>query len=113
QPLFAGLFAIMAFSMVGVPPLSGFWGKVFVIDAAFRGGKLWLGVVALVVGFLTLYSMSQLWSKAFWKSPPRARRVPRRIPLAMIVALLFLCACTLGIGLMVEPVSAFVDAAAR
>lgn len=113
QPLFAGLFALLAFSMVGVPPLSGFWGKVFVIDAAFRGGKVWLAVVALVVGFLTLYSMSKLWSQAFWKAPPRTRRAPRRIPVAMIVALALLCACTLGIGLAVEPVWEYVSAAAR
>lgn len=113
QPLFAGLFAILAFSMVGVPPFSGFWGKVFVIDAAFRGGEAWLALVALVVGFLTLYSMSILWSKAFWKAPPRSRRVLRRIPPAMTLALVVLCACTLGIGLAVEPVSEFVRAAAQ
>lgn len=113
QPLFAGLFALLAFSLVGVPPLSGFWAKVFVIDAAFRGGELWLAVVALVVGFLTLYSMSKLWSQAFWKTPPRERRVLRRIPPVMIIALVLLCACTLGIGLAVEPVSEFVRAAAR
>jgi multicomponent Na+:H+ antiporter subunit D len=113
QPLFAGLFALLAFSMIGVPPLSGFWAKFFVIDAAFRGGEIWLAVVALVVGFLTLYSLSKLWSQAFWKSPPRERRVLRRIPPAMILALVLLSACTLGIGLAVEPVSEFVRAAAR
>ncbi len=113
QPLFAGLFAILAFSMVGVPPFSGFWGKVFVIDAAFREGAVWLALVALVVGFLTLYSMSILWSKAFWKAPPRTRRLVHRIPPAMIVALALLCACTLGIGLAVEPISVFVREAAQ
>lgn len=113
QPMFAGLFAILAFSMVGVPPFSGFWGKVFVIDAAFRGGAVWLALVALLVGFLTLYSMSILWSKAFWKAPPRSRSVPRRIPPAMTLALVILCACTLGIGLAVEPISAYVREAAR
>lgn len=113
QPLFAGLFALLAFSMVGIPPLSGFWAKIFVIDAAFRGGSIWLAVVALLVGFLTLYSLSQLWSKAFWKAPPRARRVLRSIPTAMIVAVALVAASTLGIGLAVEPVSEYVRAAAE
>lgn len=113
QPFFAGLFALLAFSMIGVPPLSGFWAKYFVIDAAFRGGAVWLAVVSLVVGFLTLHSLSKLWSHAFWKAPPRERRVLRRIPPAMTLALMLLCACTLGIGLAVEPVSEFVREAAR
>src|SRR5690606_1310325 len=76
QPLFAGLFALLAFSLVGVPPLSGFWAKVFVIVAAFRGAEVWLAVVALIVGFLTLYSMSTLWSQAFWKAPPSPGKRP-------------------------------------
>jgi len=113
HPMFAGLFAMLAFSMVGIPPFSGFWGKVFVIDAAFRGGSVWLAVVALIVGFLTLYSMSILWSQAFWKAAPRSRRMLRRIPPAMTFAMAVICACTLGIGLAVEPVSEFVHAAAR
>jgi len=113
QPFFAGVFALLAVSMVGIPPLSGFWAKVFVIDAAFRGSQIWLAVVVLVVGFLTLYSMGKLWSQAFWKAPPRARRVLRRIPLAMIVALVLLASSTLGIGLAVEPVAEYVRAAAE
>jgi multicomponent Na+:H+ antiporter subunit D len=108
HPLLAGLFAVLALSLSGVPPLSGFWAKFLVIDAAFRADAAWpalLAVVALVVGFLTLYSMSQLWTQAFWR--PRAGRRPaaRRVPPAMIAALVLVGVCTLGIGLAVDPVS--------
>ena len=112
QPLFAGLFAVLAFSMIGLPPFSGFWAKLLVIAEAFRQAEIGLGVVALAVSFLTLYSLSIVWSQAFWKAPPRPRPVPRRIPPAMVVSVGFLAACTLGIGLAVEPVTAYVRAAA-
>lgn len=108
HPLLAGLFAVLALSLSGVPPLSGFWAKYLVIDAAFRADAAWpawLAVVALVVGFLTLYSMSQLWTQAFWRPMPGRRHVGRRVPPAMIAALVLLGVCTLGIGLAVEPVS--------
>ena len=36
RPLTAALFATLALSLSGVPPLSGFWAKFLVIDAAFR-----------------------------------------------------------------------------
>ena len=108
RPLFAALFALLALSISGVPPLSGFWAKFLVIDAAFRTGSpwyAWLAVVALVAGLLTLYSMSTLWTQAFWRTRDRGRHATRRIPPAMLVAVALLAACTLGIGLAVEPVA--------
>jgi multicomponent Na+:H+ antiporter subunit D len=108
QPLFALLFAVLALSISGVPPMSGFWAKFLVIDAAFRGGsswQAWLAVVALVTGALTLYSMSALWTQAFWRTRDRGRTASRRIPPAMLAAVGLLAACTLGIGLVVEPVA--------
>jgi multicomponent Na+:H+ antiporter subunit D len=115
HPLFAGLFAVLVLSISGVPPLSGFWAKFLVIDAAFRTGSpgyAWLAVVALVVGFLTLYSMSMLWTQAFWRTGDGARRANRRIPPAMVMAVALLAACTLGIGLAVEPVARLARASA-
>jgi multicomponent Na+:H+ antiporter subunit D len=108
QPLFAALFAVLALSISGVPPMSGFWAKFLVIDAALRTGTsadAWLAVVALATGALTLYSMSILWTQAFWRTRDHGRNATRRIPPAMLVAVGLLAACTLGIGLVVEPVA--------
>jgi multicomponent Na+:H+ antiporter subunit D len=113
RPLTAALFATLALSLSGVPPLSGFWAKFLVIDAAFRGGAMWLGVTALIVGFLTLYSMSKVWTDAFWRSPPRAEQLTRRVPPAMVGAMALLAACTLGMGLAIGPVSGYARAAAE
>ncbi|HET7551920.1 MAG TPA: proton-conducting transporter membrane subunit [Gemmatimonadaceae bacterium] len=112
RPLLAALFATLALSLSGVPPLSGFWAKFLVIDAAFRGGATWLGVTALVVGLLTLYSMSEIWTDAFWRSPPRPGKLTRAVPPAMVTAMALLAACTMGMGLAIGPVSGFARAAA-
>jgi multicomponent Na+:H+ antiporter subunit D len=106
HPLFAALFAVLALSISGIPPLSGFWAKFLVIDAALRAESpwsAWLAVVALVTGFLTLYSMSTLWTRAFWQTPTRPGIATRRIPLAMVVAVAITAACTIGLGLDVDP----------
>ena len=53
QPLMAAALAIFMFSMAGVPPLAGFFGKLFVFMAAVKAGLYLLaiiGVVASVVG---------------------------------------------------------------
>jgi multicomponent Na+:H+ antiporter subunit D len=105
HPYFSALFAVLALSISGIPPLSGFWAKALVIDAAFRGGGPWAGglaAIALVTGFLTLYSMSTVWTQAFWQ-PRRRATTPRPLPAAMVVAVGLLAAGTIGLGLAIEP----------
>ena len=108
RPIFSALFAVLALSISGVPPLSGFWAKFLVIDAAFRSDSTmnaWLAVIALVTGALTLYSMSILWTQAFWRMPDKERLPSRPIPTAMVIGVGLLAACTIGIGFAVEPVT--------
>ena len=53
QPLFAGAIAVFMFSLAGIPPLAGFFGKFYVFMAAVNAGLVpvaIIGVVASVVG---------------------------------------------------------------
>jgi multicomponent Na+:H+ antiporter subunit D len=116
HPVFSAFFAVLALSISGVPPMSGFWAKALVIDAAFRTGGSrsgWLAATALVTGFLTLYSMSTLWMRAFQQPRPLDAIAPRRIPPAMVAAVGLMAACTLGLGIGIEPAVRLSRAAAR
>ena len=53
QPLMALIMLVMMFSLAGVPPMLGFFGKYAVLLAAYEGGLGWLavsGVIASVIG---------------------------------------------------------------
>jgi NADH-quinone oxidoreductase subunit N len=53
QPILAAAFAIFMFSLAGIPPLFGFWGKLVVFQAAVAADLLPLaiiGIVASVIG---------------------------------------------------------------
>lgn len=70
SPLLAALYLIPALNLGGIPPFSGFLGKVVLIEAAAdHGGFMaWLLVgAAVVTSLLTLYTMVLVWSKAFWR----------------------------------------------
>ena len=54
------LFAVPALSLVGIPPLSGFWAKLLVLREAFAQGRH-VGRAGLLVSVLTLYSMMKIW----------------------------------------------------
>ena len=67
QPAFAALAMVPIFSLAGVPPLSGFLGKLAIIEGLFDAGAYWVGGMVLMVGLLTLLSMGRTWADAFWR----------------------------------------------
>lgn len=53
EPLKALAMLVLLFSLAGVPPMVGFFGKLYVLRAAYDAGLAWLavaGVVASVIG---------------------------------------------------------------
>lgn len=97
EPLLAVLFLLAALSLAGIPPLSGFVGKLALVDAGLEAESYVIVGVSLGVSLLTLFSMVKIWSNAFWgpvvDTPLPNDRVgePRRwamfVPTAALVAL--------------------------
>jgi len=67
HPWLALLFLVPALSLAGLPPLSGFFAKLILIQAGLEAGMYTVVAVALIVGLLTLLSMLKIWNEAFWK----------------------------------------------
>ena len=70
QPLLAVLFLVPALSLAGIPPLSGFFAKLSLVKAGLNAEQYAIAGTALVVGLLTLFSMTKIWAEAFWKPMP-------------------------------------------
>jgi len=100
-PWLGVLFLIPAFSLAGIPPLSGFWAKLAVIRAGFEAGQYLLIAAALVASLLTLISMIKIWNEAFWKPDPEAgphEGVSRARLITMAVPIAVLALITVAIG---------------
>ena len=52
QPMLAAAFAVFMFSLAGIPPLFGFWGKLVVFNAAVAAGLLPLAVIGIVASVI-------------------------------------------------------------
>lgn len=76
RPWLAVAFFISAFSLAGVPPLSGFFAKFVIVRAGIEAEAYVITAIALGVGLLTLYSMVKIWNEVFWKSLPDDNQVP-------------------------------------
>lgn len=98
---------VAAISLAGLPPLSGFFGKLLLVrESIFFGPYPRLGYVlaalALATSVLTLLSMLKIWGYGFWsKASETVASSPtpsgRRPALAMI-ALLVAVSLSIGLG---------------
>jgi multicomponent Na+:H+ antiporter subunit D len=111
QPVFATLAMVPIFSLAGVPPLSGFLGKLAIVQGTVAAGAYWVGGLVLLVGLLTLVSMARLWSDAFWKPATRADAMPAGRSLLVTIAGLSLI--TLGMTVGADPLFALATRAAE
>jgi multicomponent Na+:H+ antiporter subunit D len=101
QPLFAAIAMVPIFSLAGVPPLSGFLGKLAILEGAFAAGAYWIGGVVLVVGLLTLLSMGRTWTEAFWQPAAEPDRARPGAPLLIVIS--GLSGVTLAISWLAGP----------
>ncbi|GAA5160031.1 Na+/H+ antiporter subunit D [Ornithinimicrobium tianjinense] len=73
SPIVGVLFFIPAMNLAGIPPFSGFLGKVGLVQAGVaEGGWLPLTVVgaSVLTSLLTLYAVARVWGRAFWSENP-------------------------------------------
>ena len=65
-PLAAATFLLAALSLAGIPPLSGFVGKLALVSAGFGAQEYAIVGVSLFVSLLTLFSTAKIWNGVFW-----------------------------------------------
>ncbi|SON54856.1 Na(+)/H(+) antiporter subunit D [Hartmannibacter diazotrophicus] len=70
DPLLAGIFLVLALAVAGLPPFSGFWPKLMLVDAAISAGHGWLAAAILFGGFLTTLAVGRVWIFAFLRGGP-------------------------------------------
>lgn len=110
-PKISILVAVVFFSLVGVPPLSGFWPKIYLFEGSFQANN-WFFVGAVIIGsFITLYVIAKTWSTVFWKDSPEGVKVEDGFKgLSMfrknllVVPIIILAVVSLYIGLGAENV---------
>jgi NADH:ubiquinone oxidoreductase subunit 5 (subunit L)/multisubunit Na+/H+ antiporter MnhA subunit len=73
-PLVATLFMLAALSLAGMPPLSGFFAKLWLLTAGVREEQYVYVGVALLGSLLTLVSMSKIYIYVFMCSGERQSR---------------------------------------
>jgi multicomponent K+:H+ antiporter subunit D len=67
--LISALWFVAAIAVAGMPPLSGFIGKLLILDAVRTHEMMWLiWTVVLVGSLLAILGLAQAGSRVFWKT---------------------------------------------
>lgn len=69
MPITAASFLLCAFSVMGIPPFGGFFGKYMVIAGAVESGQNWLAVTFVLGAILTIIYLFRLFSMIFMGEP--------------------------------------------
>ncbi len=113
-PFVAVLYLVPALNLAGIPPFTGFIGKVGLLQAAASGASALdytLIAGALITSILTLYAVVKAWNMAFWQKAEEPMPATS-LPLPMIGAATSLVVLAMGLSIAGGRVINYTDDAA-
>ncbi|MEX2116809.1 MAG: NADH-quinone oxidoreductase subunit N [Bacteroidota bacterium] len=88
QPVLAFLMSIFMFSLAGIPPLAGFFGKYYVFLAAVKADLTWLAILGVLTSLISVYYYLRLVVQMYFRDSdqPSTGRKPLGVLVAMGIA---------------------------
>jgi NADH-quinone oxidoreductase subunit N len=98
NPLLAFCFLVLLLSLGGIPPLSGFWGKLFLFWAGVEQGLYVLVLIGVLATVVSLYYYLMVARQLYIEDPEGAAPVPVPFSAGSAIAL-----CTLAVVILGYP----------
>jgi NADH-quinone oxidoreductase subunit N len=99
RPALALLMSVFLFSLIGLPPLSGFFGKYYIFVAAIEQGYTWLAIVGVITSMISAYYYLRVVVAMYFHDAPDAAE-PIAVGGESLVPLAISAAGVLCIGLL-------------
>lgn len=111
HPGLGWMFFVAALSLSGIPPLSGFLGKVFITEGTFHAGFFWLGGIGLITSLMVLYSAMKIFMNCFWGYTDLTEDEEKGTTKGLMLPIGILTALTVALGLGAEGIHDYVNTA--
>lgn len=110
HPWWTAVLVLAFLSLLGLPPLSGFVGKLEVFRAAIDADQAWLAVVAVVNTVISLYYYLRVIAPTVLEGPrPGTPRVRVAAGPSLGLAIAVLGIATVAVGVVAEPLLELAD----
>jgi NADH-quinone oxidoreductase subunit N len=97
SPWFAGMMAILMFSLAGVPPFIGFWAKLGVIQAVLGVHLTWLAVIAVLFSAVGAFYYLRIVKLMYFDEPTETEGIGGSMLMRTVLSANALLAFGLGI----------------
>src|SRR5277367_1247078 len=97
SPWFAGMMAILMFSLAGVPPFIGFWAKLGVIQAVLGVNLTWLAVVAVLFSVIGAFYYLRIVKLMYFDDPTDSAEIGGSTLMRTVLSAHALLALALGV----------------
>ena len=111
NPLLAGLFAVFMFSLAGIPPFAGFFGKYYVFISAIESGLTWLAIVGVISSVISVYFYLRIVVLMYFKEPEELISPSHTNTglLAVIISVLMVIVIGVAPGTIIGLISSFLS----
>jgi len=97
QPALAALMSIFMFSLAGIPPFAGFFGKYYVFLAAVKADLTWLAIVGVLTSLVSVYYYLRLVVVMYFREGEAD--VDKKVPIPAVLAVSLAAALVIVLGI--------------
>lgn len=104
NPVLAMILTIFLFSLAGIPPFAGFWGKYYLFYAAIQANLIWLSIIGITLSVISVYYYIKIIVYMWFQDAEDAEHAQRTysMPAFASVAIVLTIIGTLVFGLFPE-----------
>lgn len=97
-PTLGWFLFISAFVLAGIPPFSGFIGKILLLKGAVENGEIIIVIISLIMSLLILYSVMKIFIRGFWGEKDESVTIKKTNGFLFPISILLAISIFLGIG---------------
>jgi NADH-quinone oxidoreductase subunit N len=108
-PLLAALLSIFMFSLAGIPPFAGFFGKYYVFISAIKADLTWLAIIGVVASVISVYFYLRVVVLMYFRSAEAELSLPNSNTglLAVIISVMLVIILGIAPGTVIDLIFSF------
>ncbi|MFT4412986.1 Na+/H+ antiporter subunit D [Fredinandcohnia humi] len=113
HPYLGWMFFIATISLAGIPPFSGFIGKLLIVQGSLKAGHYVLVGAILLSSLLVLYSVMKIFINGFWGEAKIRKEEEKGATKGLLLPITLLLSLSITLGFGAEWFYPYINAAAE